>query len=299
MKRFSVISVGLLLAASSQSFGDCFPANNLANEDMTFLTSMTEKDFNQAIDEVLAVYNPAVGSHGATLTVNRLWTDATVNANAGQTDATHWLLNMYGGLARRPEITRDGFQLVVCHELGHQLGGFPFKDNDNTAHGFAAAEGQADYFATQECAHRLWRSQGTVNAQAAKAVNVTAKASCDKSWKSVTDRNVCYRTANAGLSLATLLATLESSSTPNFAKKDPSVVTATDINHPKAQCRLDTYLAGNICTKAFDLSKIPGRHNPAGQMSLDAEKEEATTSCTKTSGFSVGLRPGCWFKARL
>ena len=72
----------------------------------------------------------------------------TVNANASQRGRT-WIVNMYGGLARRPEITPDGFAMVLCHELGHHMGGFPFVS------GWAANEGQSDLFATLSCGRIL------------------------------------------------------------------------------------------------------------------------------------------------
>ena len=46
------------------------------------------------------------------------WKNDTVNANAQQR-GRNWIVNMYGGLARRPEIFFRRFAMVLCHELGH------------------------------------------------------------------------------------------------------------------------------------------------------------------------------------
>ena len=48
-----------------------------------------------------------------------------------------WVVAMFGGLARRPEVTKDAFQFVVCHEVGHHLAGWPF------AYDWASNEGQS------------------------------------------------------------------------------------------------------------------------------------------------------------
>ena len=100
-----------------------FPPNSLHLEKLQSASSMTEERFKEIIDEVMVPYRPIVESHGAKLLVNYLWSDNTVNASAEQKGDT-WIINMYGGLARRSEITDDGFAAVVCHELGHHLGGF-------------------------------------------------------------------------------------------------------------------------------------------------------------------------------
>ena len=112
---------------------------------------ITEAQFNQVMDQMQAVYGPIVAAHGATLQINRLWTDDTVNASAQQ-EGTTWILNMYGGLARDKSVTQDGMMLVACHEMGHHLGGAPRYGGMD----WAADEGAADYFANARCLHRMF-----------------------------------------------------------------------------------------------------------------------------------------------
>ena len=87
---------------------------------------ITEQEFNDAIDKVEAIYSPIISAKGKTLQVERKWDDGTVNAYAQQVGNT-WKVSMFGGLARHETITSDGFTLVVCHEVGHHLGGLPKK----------------------------------------------------------------------------------------------------------------------------------------------------------------------------
>ncbi len=87
---------------------------------------MTEDLFNGLIDKVINVYKPIIQSEGARLKVERKWSSGKVNAIASRSFGV--LKNsMYGGLARHKDITNDAFTLVVCHEVGHHLGGAPKK----------------------------------------------------------------------------------------------------------------------------------------------------------------------------
>lgn len=292
-----VIMLALVVGASRTSFADqgCIfmPENNLHLEKLDEPSNIDEKMFNDLIDQVTKIYEPIIDGHKAELKVNRLWDDKTVNASANQT-GNSWILNMYGGLARRPEITPDGFQMVVCHELGHHLGGFPLKGAR-----WAGNEGQADYFATQSCAHEIWKDQKDVNAASRKDVPSKVKAACDAQWTTTAEQNLCYRTALAGQSLANLLAKLGNLGVPDFSKPDATVVKKTNDNHPKAQCRLDTYYQGALCTKHFDMQVIPGKDHPSGQGSAEAEQEAEKFSCGGVYMKDPGIRPTCWFKSQL
>lgn len=286
----ALLSVGFLAQTAQATF---LPPNDLDKQDHVWFTSnISEEDFNQIIDELIDIYKPIAKEHGGNLRANKQWTNATVNASANQFFSS-WSVNMYGGLARRPEVTPDGFAMVVCHELGHHLGGFPFVSS------WAANEGQADYFATQSCARQIWGNQLEKNASFREAVSTRAKESCDAVWENADEQNLCYRTAAAGESLAKLLAALGDAPVPSLETPDTSVVTETNNAHPAAQCRLDTYLAGAICTANFDSHKIPGRKARGGQGSENAELDASQYSCTAAGQFTVGLRPTCWFKPRL
>ncbi len=249
------------------------PPNNLHLEDNVELDSnVTEADFNKVIDTAEEAFKPIMKKHGGVLDIKRHWEDSTVNASAIQMGGT-WEVNMYGGLARREEVTLDGFALVLCHEIGHHLAGFPFVSE------WAANEGQADYYGTQACLRQLWRGQD--NSVAASTVDGAARQACDESWAAEGDRNLCYRIMMAGRSLAELLA--HGQSKVSFSTPDAKVVKRTFHEHPEAQCRLDTFVAGALCKASFDMNIIPGD-----------EPEAMKYSCGPR--FEEGQRPRCWFK---
>ncbi|MCB0414215.1 MAG: hypothetical protein KDD50_07770, partial [Bdellovibrionales bacterium] len=101
-------------------------------------TGITEEQFNAVIDKTEAVYKDIIAEMGGDLQFQRNWDDGTVNAFANREGDT-WLVAMFGGLARHFTITEDAFMMVVCHELGHHIGGAPKYNGDD----WASNEGQA------------------------------------------------------------------------------------------------------------------------------------------------------------
>lgn len=269
--------------------GPFLPPNDLDREDCLACESanMTQKEFNEIIESVASIYRPVVKGHRAKLQMNNLWTDTTVNASANQSGST-WEVNMYGGLARRKEVTKDGFAMVVCHEVGHHLAGYSFYGETE----WAASEGQSDFWATQVCARRVFAGSKTK-----QAVSKFATQQCDKKFKDATERSVCYRTADASQSLANLLSVLNDGDVPKFTTPDRTEVRVTDPTHPQAQCRLDTYLAGALCGSEWKESLIPGKRF-ADRTSPAAEREAAKYGCFKESD-GLAAHPRCWFASVL
>lgn len=284
----------LSLGVTSWAQASILPPNNLHLEDnLNMIANMTEEEFRAIIDGVVQHYEAPAAEQKAVIKVNADWSNSTVNASAQQMGKS-WIINMYGGLARRQEVTPDGFAMVVCHELGHHFAGFPLKGSS-----WASNEGQSDYFATQSCARRVWADQKELNAEFRTQVGEFEKNKCDDTFEAQEDRDLCYRTAAAGYSLANLLSKLGNSPTPAFDTPDTKVVSRTNGNHPAAQCRLDTYLQGALCGKVFDPLVIPGKKHRRGQGSLEAEQEAAKYSCTELDALEQGLRPTCWYRSRL
>jgi hypothetical protein len=266
------------------------PENNLDLEDHLHAGSgLNEAQFNAVISRAEKIYKPLIkAKFGATLTVERRFADPTVNAFANQNSDTDWEVHMFGGLARRPEVTEDGFAMVLCHEIGHHIGGFPFVDDTE----FAANEGQADTYATGACATKLFSKDAVAAKKARAAIPTKQKAACDAANRTQDGRDICYRGVLAGVSLANLLGTLEGS-TVNLDTPDTSVVTTTDNEHPAAQCRLDTYVASALCgSSKWNDALIPGKRF-ANRNSKAAQTEAFAHSCVT----GVSARPKCWFAA--
>ena len=263
--------------------GWCFPENKLkiGVNDVNVMAGggINEATFNAAIDRALAIYTPIVRARGANLIARRLWQDATVNAKAYQQGA-NWYIEMYGGLARHSTVDLEGFYTVICHEIGHHLGGKPtYSGAGNT---WAATEGQSDYFATLKCMRKVFA--GMPNEIRDEEPGL--RTACERSFTNADDITACVRIAMGGYSSGRLSHTLAGGggSGPNIATPDPRVVNSTYESHPAAQCRLDTYFNGAICPVSADAD-------------VSFSDAEAGGVCSVTQKHQFGKRPLCWYKA--
>ncbi|MBY0517305.1 MAG: hypothetical protein K2P81_10370 [Bacteriovoracaceae bacterium] len=243
---------------------------------------ITEAEFNGVIDMLEKIYIPIVKDMGGKLKVARKWDDGTVNANASRFLST-WNVNMYGGLARHQETTPDAFAMVLCHEIGHHLGGAP--KVGGFMQKWASNEGQSDYFAGLKCLRRAFENDDNEEIVSKMQIPEFVVNKCSASYAARGEQAMCQRISMAGLALAKLLASLRSSPTPQFDSPDRSIVDKTDDAHPAAQCRLDTYFNGALCDKALSDE-------------VD-QKDEVKGTCHPKNGDKVGLRPLCWFKPTL
>lgn len=244
-------------------------------------SGISEEQFNEVIDKLEEIYSPIVSRMGGTLKVNRLWEDPTANASATR-DGKIWEVNMYGGLARFPTTTQDGFYLVLCHEIGHHLGGAPKIINDEET--WASNEGQSDYFSTAKCLRKVFNNDNNETIVSKLDAPKALTDTCSKSLKSKEDRLICIRGGMAGFSVASFFAKARNQSLPKFETPDLKEVNRTYDGHPDTQCRLDTYLQGALCEKSFNEDV--------------SQSDEVKGTCHSSTGYKIGLRPKCWFKSK-
>jgi hypothetical protein len=276
LAALAVVPATVALACSSDGKSGIFPENNLyipVSHGLAF--AATEIEFNNAVSKMQKHYAPFFTAQGRTYKVIADWNDGTVNAYANQNGKVSEV-HMFGGLARHPKVTADGFMLVICHETGHHLGGAPRKGTS-----WASNEGQADYFATLKCAREIWGDEDNEKVVSGMTIPQTVTTMCQKGFNTATDIAICKRAAMGGKSLADTLGDLGQTGDTDFDKPDPSVVTEMDDEHPEAQCRLDTYFQGALCSKSKDVSN-------------DATDPTIGT-CAQEKGESLGIRPLCWY----
>lgn len=239
---------------------------------------ISQAQFNAVIDQAEKLYGPEIAARGGKLIVKRLWENQTVNASA-QRQGSNYVVNMYGGLARHETITQDGFALVVCHEIGHHIGGAPKYGGGD----WASNEGQSDYFANLKCLRRMFAAPGASLFTRPKGEDPGARPACERVFDSAEDRALCVRGAAAGMSVTSLFRALRRETViPRYDTPDPNAVASTQDGHPGTQCRLDTYFAGSVCGRGVDEAL--------------SESDPLAGTCTAQSGHSLGLRPRCWYK---
>jgi hypothetical protein len=304
--------LGLLLAVFFVTSSNV-SATFIAEEDLAiqslpkgYSNDITEAEFKAILKKIGDTYSPIVSKFGGKLQMQGDWKSKKLNAGARQMFGS-WQVAISGELARHPDLTADGFALIVCHELGHHLGGFPIAaampvpipiEVPNTE-AWAATEGQSDYFATQICAKKIWADEKAKNATFRQTAKDIVRNGCDAIYKSVDEQDLCYRTVSGVQSMIRTMANLMKKDEPKLETPDQTVVDKTLDKHPPVQCRLDTSFQGAICPMNWDESVIPGKKVSSGVDSIEAEQESARYSCTASAGFNYGIRPACWFKARL
>lgn len=188
-------------AAQAHTFA---PPNDLLVYESSDLEveKLTRANFTRAISLVMTAYGKEVAASGRVLQINDLWTDPTVNAQAYQ-EGNYLMIDAFGGLARYARTSTNDYVGVLCHELGHHLGGRPKV-------GWASVEGQADYWGFGKCMLRIMSLQ---------AASVAAQG------------------------LGNVLASLNGERLPSIKTPDRTKVSRTMQDHPGAQCRFDTFLA--------------------------------------------------------
>lgn len=244
-------------------------------------SGLTEAQYHEVIDKVEKIYAPIVKDYGALLKIDRKWQSDVVNAGTYRDEGGyHWHINLYGGFPRHPAITEDGYALVICHELGHHIGGAP-KKTINGKPFWASTEGQSDYFATLKCLRKVFAGDDNIEAIAKMRVPEVVKEECEH-FPTDWERALCIRTSLAGLSVASVNADSRKVPVPEFEITDPKVVEATYEAHPVPQCRLDTYFQGSVC-------EIPSFRSLS-------QSDELLNTCHEELSHTKGTRPSCWYK---
>jgi hypothetical protein len=234
---------------------------------------VTEEDFNLAMDAAIEIYTPIFNNLGLNLTIQGDFFDETVNAYCSR-NGNDVTVQMFGGLAKQPQMTLEGFALVICHELGHAVAGKPLYSNND----WASVEGQSDQFATAVCARKMFDPSSPINYRILELMrrkNPKQPTNC-ASFKGI-DKQVCELALSGGLSLGSVLASLNDEPTPKYETPSKVVVKKTMEAHPDSQCRLDTYKVGALCNKTWNDSIIPS-----------TKAQENAVNCD---------RPKCWYKS--
>ena len=248
-------------AESAPSIFSFLPENDYDQLSYLQTGNMTEQEFKTVLAVAYKIYNPIIKKFGATFYVKGNFADPTVNAYAS-TQGSDWTVQFFGGLAKQEYMTVPGFTLVVCHEIAHLVGGFPFYSGMTLA-----VEGQADYMGAQVCTRKMFESEELKN------YDHVIYDYCD--FEGIESNESCNLTLDGGLSLGRVLASLTGEKLPTFETPSKVIMKRTMQKHPPAQCRTDSYKAGALCAKRWNDAVIPS-----------SKLKAAPFSCEK---------PRCWY----
>ena len=261
------------VAASLIACSGFFPENNLSIPISDKNEGLNQTQFEQVISKVENVYTDVIKDYGGTLVINRKWESPVVNAGALRSSDS-WQINLYGGMARHEEMTEDAFALVICHELGHHIGGAPKKIISGKRH-WSSTEGQSDYWAALKCLRRVFENEDNEDSISQASVPPAVTEECQTP--------LCQRIALAAQAISKINAQIRSAPMPDFSTPDLTRVMITDDKHPVAQCRLDTLFQGALCT--LDWKKTV------------SQLYEGPGTCHPKEGYEKGIRPLCWYRS--
>ncbi|WP_437959405.1 hypothetical protein WME76_06940 [Sorangium sp. So ce119] len=267
----------------------------------------TGEEAEAILDRVVALYqdhaaaaNPA-GTHDISWRID--WDSDAVSAHVLLKPGEDWTIEVTKGYLTVSSMTTEVFALTMCHEMGHFIGGFPFKTsrggNSTGALGTSvSSEGQSDYFATKDCLPRLWANETEANAAAFAELDPSARERCTTATSDLASQQLCGRILLASLQTGRFYeeqAVLQAPRElvyPRFDTPDTTEVAVTKEGHPESQCRLDTLVAGAVCSVKATGTGIPGFVPPYGEYSAASEDAARPFACQT----GPGARPRCWFQ---
>lgn len=181
---------------------------------------------------------------------------------------------LFGGFIRLEGMSLDALALTACHELGHGIGGYPYKLSGSST------EGQSDYFASSKCLKVVFNylSESQTHLDRIERLDEMDPRIVERCRVESKDFIFCVRAMNAladdmsfykyqGLEVSFINPSLE------IAKK----LNLENTFYPSAQCRFDTSIAGVLGEKR------PRCWFPPGPL------ENKLISFVNISHFAVGL----------
>ncbi len=154
------------------------------------------------------------------------------------------------GLIDARETTSDSFALILCHELGHAMGGAPYKKSKTmdqfgetiTTVSWSSAEGQADYYATSSCMKKYLEEEDNGDFLQNADIPDSLIDRCSQNTQDPLGQAICIRSALAIIPALTIINPNKDSL--SFSTPDQNLSDSTLLGYPTLQCRMDTYLHG-------------------------------------------------------
>lgn len=204
----------------------------------TLVSRVSEKDYLQLIADFQSAYLPQViQKTGKPVLILNEWKNPYFSAYSFQRES-YFQISLSGGTARAPGATQASLAAIVCHELGHIIGGEPLQTIPGGE--WASSEGQADFFAAKICLpnyfHRHPEAQtaGSTDPEIMKTCH--GNESCESVAKTGFEVVSFFQRYSYHEYVPVRLETHEKPSTELIRNK-----------YPTDQCRLDTFVGGAIC----------------------------------------------------
>jgi len=199
-------------------------------------------------------------------------------------------------------VTIESQSALLCHEFGHIMGGAPLNPMGNEKGHVTTlmitTEGQAHYFAFQECLKKLWKNENNINIvkklENEGKVTSLFKHKCQLVYKEPNQLAICIRSMVAAhiymspvpklkpLTIQGHQFNMNQWSINNYDKT--KIPYHLHDAYPAPQCFLDTAFSGSLCNININDFKKRSRTNPTAG------------NCSSINGNKEGARPSCWYR---
>jgi len=203
--------------------------------------------------------------------------------NGGGTDEiseSKWEVFAREGYLKQKSTDKDSLAFLICHEIGHFLGGRRFFASATTA-----SEGQADYYAVTKCMRRYFKNKSHEKFMSLmrKKLNPTVVQMCNKQWGSESHQSqTCQRVSIAG---ENFLKALYNKARFSYSTPSKKIAPVPYNGHPSVQCRADTFMQGSLCQVSANV--------------LISKLDPLQGTCNLQDGHVIGNRPLCWFNEEM
>lgn len=269
----------VLIAISSNALATVLPPHRYVIPPLTpWRQNVDEARYEAILRKLYQTHIGSIQARGQRLRIDKDWMDGTANAFADR-DGNTLIIEAPGGLARHPLITPDAFMLLLCHEMGHHLGGYPA----GMPGAWPSNEGQSDYFSTLKCLRRMFYDEDNAAALQGQTLDPVLVSRCSTAYPGKRlEQLMCVRSGLAAMSAVQFFYSFDRRGPPpSFSQPDPTVVPATSSAHARPACRLDTMMAGALC-------KADPRVNP--------DPINPFSGVCSSAFDPAGARPACWFR---
>lgn len=200
------------------------------------VSEVTVEQYRSLIAEFQMKYiMPVYKVTGKALLIPQEW-DSPYFAGFSIDRGNYMQVSLWGGTARAHGANLVILAGILCHEVGHIIGGAPHQTIPGAE--WSSSEGQSDFFAARECLPEFLKN----HPELIPAPDEEALNKCD-------GNSLCARTVSVGLQLVRFLQKYDSQKSADVSlRAQAPAVKETLVNaYPSAQCRLDTYVKGAQC----------------------------------------------------
>jgi hypothetical protein len=211
---------------------------------------VSHEEVDKVVSEIEKIYIPLFKEkYNVNFKIKLKQNNPIYYAFADKGPGNEWFIEIHGGYLSATSMTETTLALLMCHEIGHLDGGEPFFKSSRYIQN-ASVEGQADFYATNECLKKYLKSKEILAHPKASKSGIAKKICLTSYIEDSEDFIICQHSLNASYNLQKIHKPEDSIS---FEMNDLSVRDTTLEEHPSSQCRLDTYVMGAIALENDDI----------------------------------------------